>query len=98
MLHDAQRTSAPSDDERLDQHGGLDRHVQRAGNACALERLHVGVLATQRHQAGHLVLGQPDLLAPELGERKIGDLEVETVDPVGDERRVRHVQMPLPVR
>jgi hypothetical protein len=28
MLHEAQRTSAPSAVERLDQHGGLDRHVQ----------------------------------------------------------------------
>ena len=32
-------------DERLDQHGGLDRHVQRAGDPRALERLRVGVLA-----------------------------------------------------
>ena len=32
-------------DERLDQHGGLDRHVQRAGDARALERLRVGELA-----------------------------------------------------
>jgi hypothetical protein len=33
------------------------------------------VLLTERHQAGHLMLGQADFLAPELGERKIGDLE-----------------------
>jgi hypothetical protein len=39
MLHDAQRTSAPSALQRLDQNGGLDRHVQRAGNARALQRL-----------------------------------------------------------
>ncbi len=31
--------------ERLDQHGRLDRHVQRAGDARALQRLRVGVLA-----------------------------------------------------
>ena len=36
---DAQRTSAPSVDERLDEHRGLDRHVQRAGDAGAGERL-----------------------------------------------------------
>ena len=29
-----------------------------------------------RHQAGHLVLGERDLLAAELGEREVGDLEV----------------------
>jgi hypothetical protein len=33
---------APSSYERLDQHGGLDRHVQRAGDAHALERLAAG--------------------------------------------------------
>jgi hypothetical protein len=31
--------------EGLDEHGGLDRHVQRADDARALERLAVGVLA-----------------------------------------------------
>ena len=62
--------------ERLDQHGGLDRHVQRADDARALERLRVGVLLAGRHQAGHLVLGEPDLLAAELGQREVGDLEV----------------------
>ena len=29
-----------------------------------------------RHQARHLVLGEHDLLAAELGEREVGDLEV----------------------
>ncbi len=33
------------------------------------------VLRPHRHQAGHLVLGERDLLAPELGEREVGDLE-----------------------
>ena len=36
----------------------------------------VGVLGADRHQARHLVLGEPDLLAAELGEREVGDLEV----------------------
>ena len=31
----------------------------------------------RRHEAGHLVLSEADLLAPELGEREVGDLEVE---------------------
>ena len=34
------------------------------------------VLLAQRHEAGHLVLGELDLLAAELGEREVGDLEV----------------------
>ena len=50
--------------------------MQRAGDARALQRLGVGVLAADRHQAGHLVLGERDLLAAELGEREVGDLEV----------------------
>ena len=70
-------------DERLDQHGGLDGHVQRAGDARTLERQHLGVLAAQRHQARHLVLGQPDLLAAELGQRQVGHLVVDAVADIG---------------
>ena len=58
MLQDAQRTSAPSVDQRLDQHRGLHRHVQRPGHPGAGQRAHLGVLAAQRHQPGHLVLGE----------------------------------------
>ena len=39
-----------------------------------------GVLAANRHQTGHLVLGERDLLAAELGEREVGDLEVGAGD------------------
>ena len=62
--------------QRLDQHRGLDGHVQRAGDARALQRLGAGVLLADRHQAGHLGLGDGDLLAAPVGERQIGDLEV----------------------
>ena len=62
--------------QRLDQHGGLDRHVQRAGDARALERLRVGELRAGRHQAGHLVLGELDLLAAISGQADVGDLVV----------------------
>ena len=57
----------------LDEHRGLDGHVQRAGDAGAGQRLAVGVLGAQRHEAGHLVLGEADLLAAELGQRQVGD-------------------------
>ena len=60
----------------LDEDGGLHRHVQRAGDAGAGERLRVAVLGAQRHQAGHLVLGELHLLAAEAGEGEVGDLEV----------------------
>ncbi len=62
--------------EGLDQHGGLHGHVQRAGDAGAGQRLRGGVLLADRHQAGHLVLGEGDLLAAEGGEGQVGDLEV----------------------
>ena len=51
--------------QRLDEDGGLDGHVQRAGDAGAGERLRVAVLGAQGHEAGHLVLGEGDLLAAE---------------------------------
>ena len=63
-------------DEGLDQDGGLHGHVQRAGDLLALQRLRRTELAAQRHQAGHLVLGEADLLAAEVGQREVGDLEV----------------------
>ena len=63
-------------DEGLDEDGGLHGHVQRAGDAGAGQRLGVAVLLAQRHEAGHLVLGQADLVAAGLGERQVGDLEV----------------------
>jgi hypothetical protein len=62
--------------QRLDQHGGLDRHVEGAGDASALERLRSGELLAGLHQARHLVLGQLDLLAAEGGEGDVGNLVV----------------------
>ena len=76
MLQDAQRTSAPRCDQRLDEDGGLDRHVQRAGDAGTGQRLGVAVALAHGHQAGHLVLGELDLGATEVGQGEVGDLEV----------------------
>ena len=42
------------------------------------------VLLAHGHQAGHLVLGERDLLAAEVGERQVGDLEVLLVVVLGD--------------
>ena len=50
--------------------------MQRTGDAGALQRLLVRVLGAQGHEARHLVLGELDLLAPEGGEREIGNLEI----------------------
>ena len=59
--------------QRLDEHRGLDGHVQRAGDAGALERLLVTVHAANGHEAGHLVLGELHLLAAEAGKAQVGD-------------------------
>ncbi len=59
--------------QRLDQHRGLDRHVQRAGDARALERLLGAVLLAGGHQAGHFGLGERDFLAAEFGEPDVLD-------------------------
>ncbi len=66
-------------DQGLDEHGGLDGHVQRAGDAGALERLGVAVRRAQRDQAGHLVLGEGELLAAVLGKGQVSDLVVHGV-------------------
>ena len=63
-------------DQSLDQDRGLDGHVQGARDARALERLRGGVLLAGLHEARHLVLGQGDLLAAELGQADVGDLVV----------------------
>ena len=60
-------------DERLDEHRRLDGHVQRAGDAHALERFLLGVFLAHGHQAGHLVFGDGDFLAAPIGEREIAN-------------------------
>ncbi len=39
--------------QRLDQHGGLDGHVNAAEDLCAFQRLLAGVLVAQSHQGRH---------------------------------------------
>ena len=63
-------------DERLDEDGRLDGHVQRAGDAHALERLARAVFLADGHQAGHFVLGDWMVLAAPLGEREVADGEI----------------------
>ncbi len=64
------------DDQGLDQHGGLDGHVQTTGDARIRERLVVAVFLAQGHQTRHLRLGDGDLLVAPLREVDIGDLVV----------------------
>jgi hypothetical protein len=61
--------------QRLDEHGGLNGHVQRSHDLRAGQRTRAAVLLAQRHQPRHLLLRQADLLTPEFGLRQIADLE-----------------------
>ena len=57
--------------QRLDQHGRLDGHVQRAGDAGALQRLRLAELLAGGHQARHLGLGDGDFLAAPVGQADV---------------------------
>ena len=60
-------------DQGLDQHRGLNGHVQRAGDADALQRLAGCVLLADRHQAGHFKLGDGNFLAAPFGQAHVRD-------------------------
>ena len=60
----------------LDQHGGLNGHVQRTGDADACQRLFLCVLLADGHQTRHLVLGDGDFFAAPIGQRDVGDLVI----------------------
>ena len=64
------------DGQGLDQHRRLDGHVERAADPGSGQRLLVGELGPQGHQAGHLMFGQADLVAAELVEGDVGDTVV----------------------
>ena len=68
MLQEAQRTSAPSATSVSISTAVWTVMCSEPGDPGAGERLRVGVLLAGRHQPGHLVLGEGDLLAAELGE------------------------------
>ena len=67
----------------LDQHRGLDRHVQRAGDARAAQRLSRGEFLANGHQARHLGLGDGDFLAAPGSKLEVGDFEVGEVLDIG---------------
>src|SRR5207248_341509 len=60
----------------LDQHRGLNRHVERAGDADPGQRLRLRILAANRHQAGHLLLGHHNLFAAPFGQLHVCDFVV----------------------
>ena len=80
--------TAPGDlctefDERLDQDGRLNGHVQAASNASPGERLGFAVLLPEGHQARHFILGQLDFLPAPVGQGHVGNFIWETGINVG---------------
>ena len=57
----------------LDQHGGLNGHVERTGDARALQGLLRAVFLANGHEARHLGLGDRDFLAAEIGKADVFD-------------------------
>ncbi len=60
-------------DQRLDQHGRLDGHMQRAGHAHTLQGLARAILLAHRHQPRHLLFRHGDFLAAPIGEAGVFD-------------------------
>ena len=59
--------------EGLDEHGGLDGHVEGAGDAGALEGLLLAVFLADGHEARHLGLGDADFFMAPCGQREVGN-------------------------
>ena len=62
--------------QRLDEHAGLDGHVQGAGDADASEGLFRAVLLTGGHEAGHFAFSDVEFLTAEVGEGDVFDFVV----------------------
>ena len=60
--------------EDRDEHGGLDDHVEAAGDPGNLEGFGRAVLLPVVHQARHLVLAQGELLLAPVGQGDVGNL------------------------
>ena len=63
--------------ERFNEHGSLDRHVQRTRNASVAEGLGGTVLGTARHQTGHFDFGEFNVLATVVSQTDISDCCME---------------------
>src|SRR5271165_2396554 len=59
--------------QRFDQNRGLDRHMQRSGDACAFEGLRRRIFGAGRHQTRHFGFSDGDFLPSEGGKAEVGD-------------------------
>ena len=77
-------TAAPADfraevRQRLNQHGGLDSHVQRAHDTHTLQRLRVAVFLTDGQQTRHLFLGDINVLVSPFRQTHVGDFVFQII-------------------
>ncbi|MNN18894.1 hypothetical protein D3C81_1321140 [compost metagenome] len=63
-------------DQGLDQHRGLDGHVDAAEDLGTLQRLLGRVLVAQAHQGRHLGFGDDDLATAPSGQFDVGNLVI----------------------
>ena len=62
-------------DQRFNQNGRLDGHVQATGNPRSCKGLRNAVLGAQSHQSGHFGLGQLDFFASPVGKGHVFDFK-----------------------
>ncbi len=62
--------------EGLDEHGGLDGHVQGTRDAHSGEGFRGGVFFADCHEAWHFLFGDGDFFAAPIGEGEVADFEV----------------------
>ena len=55
----------------LDEHGSLDGHVERTGDAHALEGLFQAVFGADRHEAGHFLFGHFNFAPAQISQRDV---------------------------
>jgi hypothetical protein len=63
----------------VDEHRGLDRHVQRSGDAGTLQWLGCSVFLAGGHETRHFGLGNGHFLAAEVSLRQVLDGEISEV-------------------
>ena len=85
MLQEAQRTSAPSATRVSISTAVWMVMCSEPAIRAPASGLDVAVALAHGHQAGHLVLGEGDLGAPEVGKGQVGDLVVHACSFAGVE-------------
>ena len=72
--------------KRLNQHGGLNRHVDGARDACTGQRLVLGELMANRHQARHFGFSHFNFFAAPGSQRNVGNHIVRKRRDCGESR------------